>query len=305
MNELFAHMPFGPAATDAAWAILVHGGAGDRPPEPGWTEGCEAAAGAGASILRAGGSALDAVEQAVRVLEDNPLFNAGTGAALNEAGLIELDAAIMEGSEMRVGAVCALPPFRNPILIARSVLETGEHVLYAGEGAASFARSAGFAPVTSAELSTARARRSWEAFRALHKTGLSAGTVGAVARDVSARCAAATSTGGVVGKRLGRVGDSPIPGAGTYADEHGAASATGHGEFILRACLTKRVVDGLIALDTPVSAAERSLAFLLDHLGGRAGIIVVDAHGRLGLARSTQQMPWAAWTSERIGPVSG
>jgi beta-aspartyl-peptidase (threonine type) len=262
-------------------------------------EGCRKAASIGAALLAGGASSLDAVQGAVRALEDDPLFNAGTGACLTEDGAIELDAAIMEGSSLRAGAVCALPPFRNPIDIARAVLVEGRHVLYAAEGAATFARRAGFEPSTLEAMTTERARRKWEDFRktSLAAGGVSTGTVGAVARDVRGNLAAATSTGGTLGKRAGRVGDSPIVGAGTFADdEAGAASATGQGEGIMRACLAKAAVDEMRRGLEPEAAARFAIEHLSNRVGATGGIILVDAKGRVGLARSTPSMAWgAAW----------
>src|SRR5258708_37519364 len=193
------------------WAVLVHGGAGDVPPDrvSRHVEGCRAAAVLAAQILRAGGTALDAVERAVVVMEDDPLFNAGTGASLNAEGLIELDAALMEGRGLRAGAVCALPPFLHPIAIARKVLEEGRHVLYAADGAAKFALDHGFARAAAEAMTTPAARQRWEALRAGASSSVP-GTVGAVARDAMGTVAAATSTGGLANKRPGRGGDSAL-----------------------------------------------------------------------------------------------
>src|SRR5262249_41477702 len=195
-----------PASLAGGWAILVHGGAGRSDSDAGRVEGCRRSTEAAVRVLSAGGSALDAVQAAVRVLEDDPLFNAGTGACLTEEGLIELDAAIMEGSARRAGGVCALPPFRNPIDVARAVMVEGRHVLYAGEGAAAFARRAGFEPSTVEAMTTERARLKWEELRkgTLASSWVPTGTVGAVARDAGGLIAAATSTGGILGKRSGR-----------------------------------------------------------------------------------------------------
>jgi beta-aspartyl-peptidase (threonine type) len=249
--------------------------------------------------LRGGASSLDAVQAAVRVLEDDPFFNAGTGACLTEEGLVELDAAIMEGASLRAGGVCAMPPFRNPIDVARAVLEEGRHVLYAGDGAAAFARGAGFAPSTQEAMTTERAKKKWEDLRkgVLPPSSVPTGTVGAIARDATGNLAAATSTGGILGKRTGRVGDSPIVGAGTYADDDaGAASATGHGEGILRTCLGKMAVDEMRHGIDPESAARRAIEHLSNRVGSTGGIILVDSLGRVGLARSTPSMAWgAAW----------
>jgi beta-aspartyl-peptidase (threonine type) len=192
------------------WVILVHGGAGDIDGErvPAHAAGCLAAAELGAKILRRGGSALDAVQAAVRALEDDPKFNAGTGACLNEEGEVELDASIMEGTTMRAGGVAALPPFKNPIAIARAVLEEGKHVLYASEGAARFAAAHGFSPATQDDLRTEHALKRWHDVRANRAVeGWAGGTVGAVARDIEGHVAAATITGGMMDKRVGRLGD--------------------------------------------------------------------------------------------------
>ncbi len=280
------------------WAVLVHGGAGDAPaigPDPG-IAACRRAASAAAELLRTGGSALDAVERAVLELEADPRFNAGIGATLTEEGLIELDAAIMEGRHLAAGAVCALPPFLHPISIARAALEDGRHVLYAAEGAARFAVEHGFVPSTTEEMRTPEALERWRASRSPHARLAAQGdTVGAVARDVTGNLAAATSTGGLLNKRSGRVGDSPLLGAGTYADnEAGACSATGLGEFIMRLVLAKTATDCLAQGFLPVAAARHAVALLGGRVGGRGGIILIDRSGRLGWARNTPAMTWAA-----------
>jgi beta-aspartyl-peptidase (threonine type) len=299
-------------APGGAWTIVVHGGAGDGPSDAGgppasaYEAGCRRAIDAGSAALRAGLGALEAVERAVRVLEDDPLFNAGTGACLDEAGLVELDAAIMEGSGLNAGAVCALPPFRHPIAIARAALRDGRHVLYAGEGAAVFAVEQGFERVTSEAMTTESARRRWAAVRAsLAGSGSAGGTVGAVARDASGTVAAATSTGGLVNKRLGRVGDSPLLGAGTYADNAGGAcSATGQGEFIMRLALAKTATDLLRAGMVPQDAARVVIEALGTRLAGSGAVILADRDGRIGWARNTLTMPWAA-EGEALPLVAG
>lgn len=296
----------GGAAVNAEFCIGVHGGAGDPPQasRPGHGEGCAAAAAAGAEILRAGGSALDAVQRAVEVLEDDPRFNAGTGACLTEDGNLELDASIMNG-DLAAGAVCVLPPFLHPIAIARAVLDDGRHVLYASEGAARFAESRGFSRATPDAMITAAVRERF-ARGASAPEGYAGNTVGAVARDVRGHVAAATSTGGTFFKRSGRVGDTPIVGAGTYADdEAGAASATGIGEAIIRVCLAKSVVDwlkqGLGAED-----AARAAALLLEERGrGTGGLVLVDARGRFGFARTTPAMSWASMSNLDASPRRG
>ncbi len=270
-----------------AWGLLVHGGAGDVAAErqAAHVQGCQAAARAGAEVLRAGGTALDAVQAAVRVLEDDPCFNAGTGACLNADGQLELDAALMEGTGLRAGSVCALPPFRNPSAIARAILDDGTHVLLCGEGAARFARERGFEPSAPDAMITAAARARWEALRAqagaggegaragrgARHDGWAGGTVGAVARDVRGGVAAATSTGGRVGKLPGRIGDSPIPGAGNYADDDGGAcSATGDGEAVLKLCLGKRAVDLMADRVHPEEAARAVIRTLAARTGKAA-----------------------------------
>lgn len=276
--------------------VLVHGGAGDVPEavRAAHAEGCRAAAAAGLRALLETGSALDAVVRAVEVLEDDPKYNAGTGACLTEEGTIELDAAVMEGGSLRGGAVCALPPFQNPVRVARAVLEEGRHVLYAGEGAARFARAHGFSPAGAQSMITDKAReRLASVLAGRAERGWAGGTVGAVACDREGRVAAATSTGGMVGKRVGRVGDSPILGAGTFADdESGAASATGTGEAIHRFGLTRYVCDLLRAGLTAQQAADVAIARFGARVAGSGGLIVVDPRGGVGIARNTVTMSW-------------
>lgn len=288
----------------AHWVVLVHGGAGTVPAERHAThvEGCRRAGAAAAEVLRGGGSALDAVVTAVRILEDDPSFNAGTGASLNERGEVEHDASVMEGKLLRAGGVCALPGFRNPIAVARAVLEDGRHVLYAADGAARFAQSHGFQPVPPDSLVTQAARAALARMVDGGGTGnWAGGTVGAVARDAAGTCAAATSTGGIVAKRVGRVGDSPLIGAGTYADdEAGAVSTTGHGEAMIRLCTARATVDRMRAGAPPHEAAAAEIARLRERLvsgngplAPSGGLIAVAPDGRWGWARSTATMSWA------------
>ena len=279
-------------------AILVHGGAGARPAEGPEAEaaraGCARAAAVGHAILVAGGAALDAVEAAVRALEDDDRFNAGRGSALTRAGTVEMDAAIMSGDGLRLGAVAAVGGVRNPIELARRVLEAGEHALLVGAGAADFAREAGV-PLCPADFHVTEAARG-DLAREIARRAAPAGggTVGAVAVDAAGHVAAATSTGGMVGKRPGRVGDSPLPGAGTYADDQaGAASATGHGERIMQVALTKTTID-LLRDGRPASEAAAAALATLDRVAGRGGLIVVDKRGGLGVAFNTTSMSWAA-----------
>jgi beta-aspartyl-peptidase (threonine type) len=290
------------------YALIVHGGAGDSSGArlDGQVEGCHRAAEAAKKILDAGGAALDAVQAAVEILEDDSRFNAATGGALTAAGTLELDASIMEGVSLRAGAVCGLPPFKHPIAIARAALDDGRHVLYAGEGAAAFARECGFVPADPASMITDEARQHLE--RVLRGVSSDppwpapAGTVGAVARDRLGHVAAATSTGGIVGKRSGRVGDSPLLGAGTYADDAlGAASATGQGEGIMRVALTSRIMSALSAAANPGNAAFDALELMKQRTNMRGGVIVIDRDGRIGWARSTGSMAYAAsWQNHKI-----
>jgi len=291
-------MTTSPAMTASAPVILVHGGAGDRPATGPEAEaaraGCAAEARIGLDIQEAGGGALDAVEAAVRALEDDERFNAGRGACLTRAGTAELDAAIMSGAGLRLGAVAAVSGVKNPIALARRVLEAGEHVLLAGEGALAFAREVGveLVPPDYHVTEAARAALARELARRTSSTG--GGTVGAVALDAAGHVAAATSTGGMIGKRPGRVGDTPLAGAGTYADdEAGAASSTGHGERIIQVTLARSAVDLLRAGVPPQQAAERAIA-TLDRVSGRGGLILIDRDGRLGVAFNTQSMSWAS-----------
>ena len=282
------------------YAVLVHGGAGDVPSErvARHVDGCRAAAEAARALLDTGKSALDAAQHAVEVLEDDPVFNAGTGACLTSAGTLELDACVMDGVGLRAGGVCALGPFRHPIAVARAVLEDGVHVLYAAAGAEAFAREHGFEPADPASMITELAREKLQRAIATGKVvGWAGSTVGAVARDRRGCVAAATSTGGMVGKKPGRVGDTAVMGAGTYADERGgAASATGHGEGILRLALSVRAVDRLRAGESPEDVARDVIADMAARVAATGGIILVDRAGGLGWARSTQTMTWAgAW----------
>lgn len=283
-----------------AFCLIVHGGAGHVSllRRPLHVAGCQRAARAGAAVLRAGGSALDAVEAAVRALEDDPIFNAGTGACLNAEGHVELDASIMDGRGLRAGGVCALPPFAEPIAIARAALEDGRHVLYASAGAARFAQEKGFRPVDEERLITEAARVALAGVQSGHAPANWAGsTVGAVARDTQGHCAAATSTGGMVNKRPGRVGDSPIIGAGTYADdEAGAVSTTGAGEAMIRLGVARLATELMRGGASAAQAAGQAIQRLQARLDATGGVIAIDRKGSWGLARSTETMSWAMAT---------
>jgi beta-aspartyl-peptidase (threonine type) len=277
-------------------AIIVHGGAGDIEDErrDRCVAGCEAAAQAGWARLQAGASALDAVEAAVRALEDDPEFNAGYGAVLTRAATVEVDACVMTGARA-IGAVGGVPWLRHPVTLARRVLEDGEHILLVGEGALLFAREHGIEAESPDTLVTPRARNRFERHEGETKKRMRTGdTVGACAIDGDGRVAAATSTGGIPWKRPGRVGDTPLPGAGTWAEDGvGAASATGHGESIIRALMTRFAIDRLREVAGGDGAARAAVAELV-RVGGAGGVILVAADGSVAHHTSTARMPWAA-----------
>lgn len=302
--------------------ILVHGGAGrwDRQRAKAPVSGVRAAADAGVAHLRAGEPALAAVVAAVSALEDDPTFNAGTGSSLTLDGRAEMDAAVMTGIDRATGAVAAVDRVRHPVRVARAVRDHTDHCLLGGDGARRFARALGFAdhdPVTAA------ARRRWRRHRerlaaddeaALPRLAsllrahpeLAGDTVGAVAVDAAGGLAVATSTGGVSLKLPGRIGDSPLAGAGFYADEACAVAATGRGELMIRSTAARAVTERVRAGDHPQAAVAAVLAEVAAGLGQDAGLIAVDAHGRTGIGHRTRDMPHAlasdsAATSATLG----
>ncbi|MDH3639192.1 MAG: isoaspartyl peptidase/L-asparaginase family protein [Gammaproteobacteria bacterium] len=276
-------------------SIVVHGGAGQvaKDSVDARLVGCREAARRGWQILERGGSALDAVTAAVMELEDNPLFNAGTGAPLNAEGEIELDASIMDGAHLKAGGVGAVKRIKNPIALARRVLDDGQHVLLVGSGAVTFAREQGITECAADELVTGKQARKWSD---------KYGTVGCVACDGQARLASATSTGGLFGKRPGRVGDSAIIGAGTFADRHVAVSCTGIGESIMVAMLAKVAAGESGSGLAPTAAAQHALTHFESLTGSEAGLIVVDGSGRTGWAHNAAHMPVCAITSLSDAP---
>ncbi|HXU90836.1 MAG TPA: isoaspartyl peptidase/L-asparaginase [Methylomirabilota bacterium] len=279
-------------------AIIVHGGAGAAPSDRDeLREPMRSAARAGWAVLVANGTSLDAVEAAVRVLEDHPRFNAGLGSVLTEAGRVEMDASIMEGDRLGCGAVAAVSRVANPVTLARRVLDDGRHILLVAEGAEAFATLAGVPQCDPAVLITERQRRRLRDHLAVTPTG----TVGAVALDRHGTAAAATSTGGILGKRPGRVGDSALIGSGTYADSTlGAVSCTGDGEAIIRVVLARRALEYLKEADNPDYASRVAVDLLVEEGRGEGGLIVVDWRGRTGYAHSTPFMP-VAWMSPAAG----
>ncbi len=290
--------------------IVVHGGAWVKPgivTEP-VLEGLQRAAEAGFAVLDRGGMALDAVEAAVVVLEEDPHFNAGRGSTLTSDGTVEMDASMMDGRTLDAGAVASVAGVRNPIRLARRVLHDSDHLLLAGEGAQRFARGHGveMAPVDWHVTPEQRARfeeLKQEAGARPDRRKL--GTVGAVAADVHGHVAAATSTGGTAFKRPGRVGDSPLIGAGTYADDtSGAASATGHGESIIKVVLTKTACDLMGSGKSPLEASKEAVSLLGSRARGEGGIILVSPDGRAGWAMNTPRMSRALFRRGMPGPIA-
>jgi beta-aspartyl-peptidase (threonine type) len=283
-------------------AIAVHGGAGtlaraDLSPDNdrAYRAGLERALRAGHEVMAGGGSALDAVVTAVRMLEDDPLFNAGRGAVLAANGQHELDASLMDGRDLRAGAVTGVRHVRSPIELARLVMDRSPHVMLSGAGAEEFALEQGLVPVPNAHFATERRRR--ELDRMLHgeiESGRESlmGTVGAVARDGEGNLAAATSTGGMTGKKWGRVGDSPIIGAGTYAaNDCCAVSATGHGEFFIRAAVAHEIASLMRYRGLGVEAAANEVVMRqLVKLGGSGGVIAVGPDGRIAMPFNSEGM---------------
>ena len=277
--------------------IIVHGGAGRIDPQraPKRLPGLRRALEAGWTILTAGGSAVNAVIAAVQVLEDDPQFNAGRGSSLTRAGTVEMDAGVMDGSTLTVGAVAAVSRVANPILLAREVLVHSEHIFLVGTGAERFAQERGLPLVDPQTLITEERRQQLARRLAAHTTG---DTVGAVALDAQGHLAAATSTGGLMAKSPGRVGDSPLVGCGFYAEDNlGACSTTGLGEAIARALLAYRAVHALAEMP-PDEAARRALAFMAQHTGGEAGLILLAPDGRLAAVWNTRDMSYAYRTPD-------
>jgi beta-aspartyl-peptidase (threonine type) len=305
-------------------AIIVHGGAGDIDPDRQDTKqaGCKEAALAGYAILQAGGSALDAVEAAVRALEDNPEYNAGTGACLDRDGNIELDAGIMDGRALQAGAIAAVERIKNPISLARKVLES-EHVLLIGRGAEQFASEQDIVQCAYEDMVTQRQYKIWQAARDAEEprhyrrqvgstrrvqddaSASKHGTVGAVALDISGGLAAATSTGGIHNKYPGRVGDSPLVGCGFYADEYAAVSCTGHGEDFVRLLIAKRAADFVAGGLQAREAARSAIAVLSALATGTGGLIVVDSRGEVGFAWNSRNMAYAYIKDGMNEPAAG
>lgn len=295
---------------DASYSIMVHGGAGaldnvsDERTAVRYLEGIRQVLEHGREIMLLGGSALQAVEACASMLEDDPVFNAGCGSVLNEDGKVQLDAAIMDGRDLAAGAVAAVENIANPVQLARYVMTESEHVMLIAEGAMRFAEHCGIqrvpehyfhTPERIEQLKHARLRRQVMLDHDEFGAGTEDqkyGTIGAVARDPHGNLAAATSTGGIVNKRMGRVGNSPIVGAGVYADnETCAVSATGYGEDFMRTVFAKTVSDHVLLLGMDAAQAiGAGIDYLRRKLNGRGGAIVVDRHGNCASACTTPKM---------------
>jgi L-asparaginase / beta-aspartyl-peptidase len=289
-------------------SLIVHGGAWDIPDEAvrACNEGCRNALGAGWRILASGGSALEAVEAAVIALEDDPVFDAGFGSHLNADGKVECDAIVMDGATLRAGAAAGLQRLKNPIRLARKILEECPHMMLAGEGAERFANASSLVLCKPEELVS---EAEWEAFRrcskdehaAIHHRGHEQGTVGAVALDREGRLFAATSTGGTCCKLPGRVGDSPLIGCGCYADSQaGGVSCTGYGEAIMKIVMAKTAVD-FLRRDSSNEEEKRAVAqqavqnavqLLAERGRGTGGLILLDRFGTPAFAFNTPRMAY-------------
>jgi beta-aspartyl-peptidase (threonine type) len=301
------------AAVAASPLLVIHGGAGvehgdlNGVEEKAARSALEAALRKGYEQLSAGKPALDAVTAAITVLEDDPTFNAGRGAVFTHDGRNELDSSLMDGATQRAGAVAGVQRVRNPILLARAIMEQSKHVMMVGQGAEAFAEEQGLTLVDPAYF---RNEKRWEQLqRALKEeasgqahadleTAKHFGTVGAVAMDKQGKLAAGTSTGGMTNKRYGRVGDSPIIGAGTYADAKCAVSGTGWGEYYIRSAAAHDICARINYLgETPAQAGEEVINRRIPKLGGDGGAIILGADGKIGLPFNTQGM-YRGWIGE-------
>ena len=279
-------------------ALLVHAGAWDIPAaeRDDHESGSLAAARLGFDLLKRGAPALDTVEQVVALLEDDPALNAGAGSVLNRRGEVVLDASIMDGEDLRVGGVAGVRTIRNPVRVARRLIEATRQVLLVGTGAEEFAREQGFEAIRPEALVAAREVARLREHQARRQAPAPGDTVGAVALDAEGRIAVAGSTGGTLGKRPGRVGDTPLPGAGLYADSGiGGVACTGWGEGIARLAMARAVLARIEAGEEPDQAARALLGAAWSRLGGTAGLLIVTPDARMVTAWSTPRMArgWA------------
>ena len=290
--------------------LVVHGGAWAIPDDmvDAHLHGVRNAVAAGWEAMQKGGSCLDAVEEAVVVLEDDETFDAGRGSFLNRDGKVQLDAFIMEGSTLRGGGVGCVERVRNPIRAARKILSESPHVYFVGEGAERFAEEHGLPLCDNAELVIPREVDRLRAFQAhaaesapdLFAPAISHDTVGAIALDAQGNIAAATSTGGTLNKAPGRLGDSSLIGCGCYADnESAAASLTGWGEPIMKLVLAKWAADRVLAGNAPEWVSQEAINYLKSRVNGHGGIILLDSRGRIGISHNTPRMAWAYKNAKR------
>jgi L-asparaginase / beta-aspartyl-peptidase len=298
-----------PPASPKPWGIVIHGGAGAMTRDTVSPEkdvimraGLDKALAAGAKILAKGGTAVDAVQATLVVLEDDPNFNAGRGAVLTYEGTISHDAAIMDGKTRMAGSVAGLVGIKNPILAARKVMDVSPHVMLAGEGAAQFAKEQGLETADQNYFETPERRRQLEELKAKkvgwYDVDMKYGTVGAVAVDKDGHVAAATSTGGLTGKRWGRVGDSPVIGAGTYADDRACAvSATGAGEYFIREGVAHEICARVRMKGEKIVPAASAVMDEVKAMGGTGGVIVIAPDGQIGWSFNTPGMYRAAMDS--------
>lgn len=278
--------------------LVIHGGAGTitqermKPEkEKAYRQGLERALAAGYTVLEKGGSSLDAVEASVKVLEEDPNFNAGKGAVLTAEGRAELDAAIMDGRTLAAGSVAGIMRIQSPVGLARLVMEKSPHVMMVGEGAEAFAKQQGLPFVANAHFITQERLEAWKKLKAKEVLGSPKGTVGAVALDAKGNLAAATSTGGMMMKKFGRVGDAPLIGIGTYADNASCAvSCTGWGEFFIRTVVAHDIAAQVKYQGTPLDQAAARTLDKVKALGGDGGLIALDAKGNLTMPFNSQGM---------------
>lgn len=281
------------------YALVIHGGAGvmkrggmSAEREAAYKAALQAALNTGEAILKEGGTSLDAIEAVIRVMEDDSLFNSGRGAVLTHKGKAELDASIMDGSDKNAGAVAGVQRVKHPITAARKVMEASKHVMLSGKGAETFADQQGLTMIENDYFITARRKAALERIIARELETQEKGTVGAVALDKAGNLAAGTSTGGMMNKRYGRIGDSPVIGAGTYADNQTCAvSCTGHGEFFIRYAVAYDV-SAMMAYGgkSVVEASDEIINQKLKDIGGSGGLIAVDHQGNVAMPFNSSGM---------------
>lgn len=289
------------AQNNGKYALVIHGGAGvmDRSKmsedaQLEYLSVLNKALNVGDSVLASGGTCLDAIEKTIVILEDSPLFNAGKGAVFTHEGIVELDASVIDGKSLQAGAIAGVRDIKNPIRVARKVMEKSEHVLLTGTGASQFAKEQGFEPVDNSYFHTEKRYKSLQEILKKERemsTGDKHGTVGCVALDKFGNIAAGTSTGGMMNKKYGRVGDSPIIGAGTYANNQtGAFSCTGHGEYYIRLGFSRDISALMEYRKLSLKKACQEEINKLTKLGGTGGVIGIDRKGNIAMEFNTSGM---------------